>query len=190
MAVKWTDKIINWHQLPGTDVQRLIREWGKTDAEIAADEAKAAKKAGKKVATKAVTKPAPAPEVKPAPAPKPAKATKPAPAAPVVEAKPAKKVTKPAATKPAPAKPATKPATTKPVAKAKKPVAKRKAVTTPKAPNARQITTANRVAALAMIPGLKATGMGKEDMAAEIMVKLNVTRAYAMSWIRVVEKGA
>jgi hypothetical protein len=41
-----------------------------------------------------------------------------------------------------------------------------------------------------MIPSLKATGMGKEDMAAEIMVKLSVTRAYAMSWIRVTEKAA
>ncbi len=31
----WTDKIINWHQLPGTEVQRLIATWGKSPAEIA-----------------------------------------------------------------------------------------------------------------------------------------------------------
>jgi hypothetical protein len=179
MAVKWTDKIINWHMLPGSEVQRLVREWGKTDEQIAAEKGKAAKISAKKVKP---TKTSSTPVVAAKPVPKVVK-----PAAPVAVVKPAK-VTKPAATKPAPAKPATKPATTKPVAKAKKPVAKRKAVTT-KAPNARQVTTANRVAALAMIPSLKATGMGKEDMAAEIMVKLSLTRAYAMSWIRVVEKA-
>ena len=31
----WTDKIINWHQLPGTEVKRLLATWGKTPAEIA-----------------------------------------------------------------------------------------------------------------------------------------------------------
>lgn len=31
----WTDKCINWHQLPGVEVQRLIATWGKTPAEIA-----------------------------------------------------------------------------------------------------------------------------------------------------------
>ena len=31
----WTDKVINWHQLPGVEVQRLIATWGKTPAEIA-----------------------------------------------------------------------------------------------------------------------------------------------------------
>jgi hypothetical protein len=31
----WTDKIINWNQLPGVEVQRLIATWGKSPAEIA-----------------------------------------------------------------------------------------------------------------------------------------------------------
>lgn len=31
----WTDKVINWHQLPGVEVQRLIATWGKSPAEIA-----------------------------------------------------------------------------------------------------------------------------------------------------------
>lgn len=31
----WTDSIINWHQLPGTEVKRLIATWGKTPADIA-----------------------------------------------------------------------------------------------------------------------------------------------------------
>lgn len=31
----WTDKVINWHQLPGIEVQRLIATWGKSPAEIA-----------------------------------------------------------------------------------------------------------------------------------------------------------
>jgi hypothetical protein len=31
----WTDKAINWHQLPGIEVQRLIATWGKSPAEIA-----------------------------------------------------------------------------------------------------------------------------------------------------------
>jgi hypothetical protein len=31
----WTDKVINWTQLPGTEVQRLIATWGKSPAEIA-----------------------------------------------------------------------------------------------------------------------------------------------------------
>jgi hypothetical protein len=31
----WTDKIIHWNQLPGTEVKRLLDTWGKTPAEIA-----------------------------------------------------------------------------------------------------------------------------------------------------------
>lgn len=31
----WTDKIIHWNQLPGTEVKRLIDTWGKSPAEIA-----------------------------------------------------------------------------------------------------------------------------------------------------------
>lgn len=31
----WTDKIINWNQLPGTEVKRLIATWGMTPEQIA-----------------------------------------------------------------------------------------------------------------------------------------------------------
>jgi len=31
----WTDKIINWNQLPGTEVRRLIATWGMTPEVIA-----------------------------------------------------------------------------------------------------------------------------------------------------------
>ena len=31
----WTDKIINWNQLPGTEVRRLIATWGMTPEAIA-----------------------------------------------------------------------------------------------------------------------------------------------------------
>lgn len=31
----WTDKIIHWNQLPGTEVKRLLATWGKPPAEIA-----------------------------------------------------------------------------------------------------------------------------------------------------------
>jgi hypothetical protein len=31
----WTDSIIHWNQLPGTEVTRLLDTWGKTPAEIA-----------------------------------------------------------------------------------------------------------------------------------------------------------
>jgi len=31
----WTDSTINWHQLPGTEVKRLLATWGKNPAEIA-----------------------------------------------------------------------------------------------------------------------------------------------------------
>ncbi len=36
----WTDKIINWHQLPATEVKRLIATWGMTDRQIANYDAK------------------------------------------------------------------------------------------------------------------------------------------------------
>ena len=31
----WTDPIIHWNQLPGTEVKRLIATWGMTPAQIA-----------------------------------------------------------------------------------------------------------------------------------------------------------
>ena len=31
----WTDKIIHWNQLPGTEVKRLIATWGMTPEQIA-----------------------------------------------------------------------------------------------------------------------------------------------------------
>jgi hypothetical protein len=60
----WTDPIINWHQLPGTEVKRLIATWGMTDRQIANYDAKhgfatAPAKAPAKV-TKAPVKTAPA----------------------------------------------------------------------------------------------------------------------------------
>ena len=36
----WTDKIINWHQLPATEVKRLIATWGMTERQIANYDAK------------------------------------------------------------------------------------------------------------------------------------------------------
>lgn len=36
----WTDKCINWHQLPGTEVKRLIDTWGMTERQIANYDAK------------------------------------------------------------------------------------------------------------------------------------------------------
>jgi hypothetical protein len=74
----WTDKIIHWNQLPGTEVKRLLATWGKTPAEIA----KYDKKHGfVNAAPKSV---APMPPAVPAKAEKPTKA-------------PAKTVAKPAA---------------------------------------------------------------------------------------------
>jgi hypothetical protein len=35
MMVNWTDSIIHWNQLPGTEVKRLIDTWGKDEAFIA-----------------------------------------------------------------------------------------------------------------------------------------------------------
>ena len=62
----WTDTCINWHQLPATEVKRLIATWGMTPEQIA----KYDRKHGY-----ANTAPAEAPKAKPA---KPAKAAKPA----------------------------------------------------------------------------------------------------------------
>ena len=31
----WTDKIIHWNQLPGTEVKRLLATWGQTPEQIA-----------------------------------------------------------------------------------------------------------------------------------------------------------
>lgn len=36
----WTDKIINWNQLPATEVRRLIATWGMTERQIANYDAK------------------------------------------------------------------------------------------------------------------------------------------------------
>lgn len=36
----WTDKIINWNQLPGTEVRRLIATWGMSPVQIARYDAK------------------------------------------------------------------------------------------------------------------------------------------------------
>ena len=64
----WTDKIIHWNQLPGTEVKRLLATWGKTSAEIA----KYDKKHGfVNAAPKSV---APMPKAVPAKAEKPTKA--------------------------------------------------------------------------------------------------------------------
>jgi hypothetical protein len=72
--VNWTDSIINWNQLPGTEVKRLIDTWGKDEAFIrkydakhghvhaplkAAAPATIAKGVIKPVAKKAVAKTAP-----------------------------------------------------------------------------------------------------------------------------------
>lgn len=52
----WTDKIIHWNQLPGTEVRRLIATWGMTPEQIA----KYDKKHGfATAAPKAAAKPAP-----------------------------------------------------------------------------------------------------------------------------------
>ena len=65
----WTDPIINWNQLPGTEVRRLIATWGMTPEQIAKYDrkhgfvvAKAAKPAKTEVKTPAK------PEVKAKPA--------------------------------------------------------------------------------------------------------------------------
>ena len=64
----WTDKIIHWNQLPGTEVKRLLATWGMTPEQIA----KYDKKHGfVNAAPKLV---APIPAAVPAKAEKPAKA--------------------------------------------------------------------------------------------------------------------
>jgi hypothetical protein len=60
----WTDKIIHWGQLPGTEVKRLIDTWGMTPEQIA----KYDKKHG--YTSSAPAAPAPKAEVKKAPAKK------------------------------------------------------------------------------------------------------------------------
>jgi hypothetical protein len=71
----WTDKVIHWNQLPGTEVKRLLATWGKTPAEIA----KYDKKHGfVNAAPKSV---APIPTAVPAKAEKPAKTVTAKPAA-------------------------------------------------------------------------------------------------------------
>ena len=63
----WTDKIINWNQLPGTEVRRLVATWGMTPEQIA----KYDRKHGyTNSAPKAEVKPAPKAEAKKAPAQK------------------------------------------------------------------------------------------------------------------------
>ncbi len=63
----WTDKIIHWNQLPGTEVKRLIATWGMTPEQIA----KYDKKHGfvNTAPKTAETKPAPVKAEKPAKAP-------------------------------------------------------------------------------------------------------------------------
>lgn len=33
--INWTDKLINWNQLPGTELKRLIDTWGRSESWIA-----------------------------------------------------------------------------------------------------------------------------------------------------------
>ena len=59
--VNWTDPIIHWNQLPGTEVKRLLDTWGKDEAFIARydkkhDYAVSPVKAPVKVATKSAAK--------------------------------------------------------------------------------------------------------------------------------------
>lgn len=68
----WTDKIINWNQLPATEVKRLIATWGMSPEQIA----KYDKKHGFQNAPAKAA--APAKIEKPAKAEKPAKVAKPA----------------------------------------------------------------------------------------------------------------
>lgn len=61
----WTDSCINWHQLPGTEVRRLVATWGMTPEQIAKYDRKhgytnSAPKAEAKPATKAEATKAPA----------------------------------------------------------------------------------------------------------------------------------
>jgi hypothetical protein len=55
--VNWTDPIIQWNQLPGTDIRRLLDTWGKDEAFIAKYDKKHGYAASPvKVVAKAVTK--------------------------------------------------------------------------------------------------------------------------------------
>ena len=57
--VNWTDSIIHWNQLPGTEVKRLLDTWGKDEAFIARYDKKHGYAASPvKVSAKAVAKPA------------------------------------------------------------------------------------------------------------------------------------
>ena len=53
----WTDKIINWNQLPATEVRRLIDTWGMTDRQIANYDAKRGFKTTPRVEQPAAKKP-------------------------------------------------------------------------------------------------------------------------------------
>ena len=63
----WTDKIIHWNQLPGTEVKRLIATWGMTPEQIAKYDKKHGFEGSAPKAQE--VKPAPAKAEKPAKAP-------------------------------------------------------------------------------------------------------------------------
>ena len=52
----WTDKIINWNQLPATEVRRLLDTWGMTDRQIANYDSKRGFKTTPKPAEQVVAK--------------------------------------------------------------------------------------------------------------------------------------
>lgn len=52
----WTDKIINWNQLPATEVKRLLDTWGMTERQIANYDAKRGFKTTPKPVEKSVVK--------------------------------------------------------------------------------------------------------------------------------------
>jgi hypothetical protein len=65
----WTDKIIHWNQLPGTEVKRLLATWGMTPEQIAKYDKKhgfanSASKAQVSVTAEKAVKPTPKPAVK------------------------------------------------------------------------------------------------------------------------------
>jgi hypothetical protein len=65
----WTDKIIHWNQLPGTEVKRLLATWGMTPEQIAKYDKKhgfanSAPKAQVPVTAEKAVKPTPKPAVK------------------------------------------------------------------------------------------------------------------------------
>ena len=65
----WTDSCINWNQLPGTEVKRLIATWGMSPEQIAKYDKKHGFQTSAPKAKVAETKPAPAKAEKPAKAP-------------------------------------------------------------------------------------------------------------------------